>query len=216
MAVVLFNHPGVRVPKILCHDEQRHPSHDCETGPRVAQPVEADRGVDLGSLDCFRHWAYLLRFAPITPGVQEDQFVARTAGTHHPEKLRALVGQCNVIFLFVAVSLSCPDADGSHVRIKIGYDELRQLAVPRASLKRSLHEGTKIGIARVDQPLCIIESRALSTPLKGFTLRHATSEGTIPSWKAWLSAALRIVKTRLALACRRRSLSLSSQTARYC
>jgi hypothetical protein len=50
----------------------------------------------------------------------------------------------------------------------------------------------------------------LSTPLNGFTLRHATSEEIMSSWKAWLSAAFRIVNTRLALACRRRSLSLSS------
>ena len=58
--------------------------------------------------------------------------------------------------------------------------------------------------------------RAASTPLKGLTLRHAASEAVLPSWKAWLSAALRTVRMRLALERRRRAASSLPSNSRCC
>jgi hypothetical protein len=112
---------------------------------------------DLSSSGGVGHWPRLLGLAPIAAIIQEDQFVTCSSSAHELEELRTFVGQSDVIFRFVSVTLSRSDAQGSDIRIEIRHDKLRQLAVPRACLKRSLHQRAKIGIACVDQPLGFVD-----------------------------------------------------------
>jgi hypothetical protein len=87
------------------------------------------------------------------------------------------LGPYDVIFLFVSIALSSPQAHGCHIGIETRHDELRQLAIPRASVKRSYTSGRKLQSHTLTNRLASstvkYSSRALSTPLSGFTMRHA-------------------------------------------
>jgi hypothetical protein len=47
MPVMPLDHPRIGVSKVLRHDHQRHAVHHCVRSPRVAEDMEADRGLNL-------------------------------------------------------------------------------------------------------------------------------------------------------------------------
>ncbi len=99
--------------------------------------------------------------------------------------------------------------------VKIGYPHAREFAVTGAREQCAAYDPAQRLGAGID------ESAALDTvemadaggigSRKGTTRRHASSEGSFPSRQAWLRAALRTVRMRLAVAQRRRDASGSSE-----
>lgn len=64
MTVVLFHHPRISVPQVLCHHQKRHSIHDGKACPSVPKTMETDRRNDLGVLASFVHRPELMRFLP--------------------------------------------------------------------------------------------------------------------------------------------------------
>src|SRR5262245_66222977 len=94
MPVVLLDHPRIGMPKVLSHHQQRHAVHHCVRSPRVAEDMEADRGLDLGARTRVSHRPRLLRLLPRAAiAVAEDQFMPAAARTMTPEESGTLLRQ---------------------------------------------------------------------------------------------------------------------------
>ena len=117
MAIVLLDHSGVSVAKILRNQHQVHSCLYAEARPSVAQSVKTDRRRDAPALAGFAHRRPLMRFAPRLPvGLAQHDLVASTARRELREELLTLIGQLNVAGL---AGLALSDRKGP--RIKVGH-----------------------------------------------------------------------------------------------
>ena len=97
VAVMLFDHPGIGVAKVLRDDHQWHSVHHCVAGPRVAQAIKIDRRRNLRTLVRLPHRVRLVIREPArSVGFQKDRFDTDTAGCDRLEELNAVLAQDDV------------------------------------------------------------------------------------------------------------------------
>jgi hypothetical protein len=149
MTVVLFDHAGVAMPEVLGNDDQRHPVHDRQARPSMAQPVERDRRPDLGAPDGLVHRPALVGWLPLAAvGTLEHEFTAAAAGAVLKEEFGTLRRQHDVARL---AALGLANGDGAGVGIEVVHFEARKLRIPTAGLQCRTHQRPEIRLTGIEQ-----------------------------------------------------------------
>src|SRR5215470_10499068 len=107
MAVVLFDHPGVRMTECFGDDDQRGAIHDCKRSKCVAQAMEVGWWINRAVHAGVRERSRLMRGEPPSAVLFGQHRIARfLAGSELLEESLAFLGQWDVA---VAPGFRAPD-----------------------------------------------------------------------------------------------------------
>src|SRR5690348_11160725 len=120
-----FHHPGVAVPQVLGHNDQRGAVHHCVASPGVPRDMEGSWRRYLGACRGFIDRPHLVRLEPSRAVcLREYQVAGAAARTGLPEEPGALVVQMTMIDLLAAIALAGTQAQRPDVGIEIASNEL--------------------------------------------------------------------------------------------
>src|SRR5262249_43455449 len=153
VSVVRLDHACGSVAEVLRHDHQRHPGHDREACPGVAQGVKIERGADPGAFTRFAHPQILVALPPRHAVMGKQERITGASGAPLFKQGGALVSEDNVPH---PAGLALPERDPTATRVEILDREAAKLAVSASGSESGLYEPPEVVIgATIDQALAL-------------------------------------------------------------
>jgi hypothetical protein len=151
MAVMLFDHARIGMPKILGDYKKGYAVHRGQTCPSVTQCMKVDRGLDFCPPACPGYRPQLMTLAPRRAiGFEEHWLASRAVKANLLKEGCAVICQDDMARL---AGLADANRDGAIVSVEVIHSQPNELAITRTRFQRGTHQISKGGVATVKKTL---------------------------------------------------------------